>query len=205
VPFHADPAPTIVAGSTWPEDEKHLLPALADVRTRVRSLRVIVAAHEPEPRRVRDLLERLSSMGWRSRTLEEVESSGTAKGTNAVVVERVGVLAQLYSVAHVAYVGGGFGSRGVHSVLEPAAARVPVVVGPRYATTPSVRALVRAGGALAASDRRRLADALTSWLADRTAHGDAASRALGYIEAHRGAAARTATLLDPLFSRQPAA
>jgi 3-deoxy-D-manno-octulosonic-acid transferase len=204
-PFHADPAPTIVAGSTWPEDEKHLLPALADVRTRVRGLRVIVAAHEPEQRRVRDLLERLSSMGWRTRTLEEVESSGSAKGTNAVVVERVGVLAQLYSVGHVAYVGGGFGSRGVHSVLEPAAARVPVVVGPRYATTPSVRALVRAGGALAAPDRRRLADALTSWLGDRAAHGDAASRAFGYIEAHRGAAARTATLLDPLFARQPAA
>jgi 3-deoxy-D-manno-octulosonic-acid transferase len=200
VPFHADPAPTIVAGSTWPEDEKHLLPALADVRTRVRNLRVIVAAHEPEPRRVRDLLERLASMGWHSRTLEEVESNGTAKGTNAVVVERLGVLAQLYSVGHVAYVGGGFGHAGVHSVLEPAAARVPIVVGPRYGATPSVRALVRVGGAVSAADRRRLADAFSGWLTDRSAHGTAASRALGYIEAHRGAAARTAALLDPLFA-----
>jgi 3-deoxy-D-manno-octulosonic-acid transferase len=201
VPFHADPAPTIVAGSTWPEDEKHLLPALADVRTRVRGLRVIVAAHEPEERRVRDLLERLATMGWRSRTLEEVESSGSAKGTNAVVVERVGVLAQLYSVAHVAYVGGGFGTRGVHSVLEPAATQVPVVVGPRYAKTPTAKALVRAGGAVAASGRQQLADALTGWLTDRGARGDAAGRALGYIDAHRGAADRTAALLDPLFAR----
>ena len=201
-PFHADPAPTIVAGSTWPQDEKPLLSALADVRTRVRGLRVIVAPHEPGSRRVRDLLERLSTMGWRSRTLEEVESSGSAKGTTAVVVERVGVLAQLYSVAHVAYVGGGFGGRGVHSVLEPAAARVPVVVGPRYGRTPTVRALVRAGGALAAAGRPELADLFTSWLADRRAHGDAASRAFGYIEAHRGAAARTAALLDPLFAGQ---
>jgi 3-deoxy-D-manno-octulosonic-acid transferase len=201
-PFNSDPAPTIVAGSTWPEDEKQLLPALADVRTRVRGLRVIVAAHEPETRRVRDLLERLATMGWHSRTLEEVESNGSAKGTDAVVVERVGVLAQLYSVGRVAYVGGGFGSRGVHSVLEPAAARVPVVVGPRYSGTPAARALVRAGGAVAAADRRRLADALTGWLTDRSAHADAASRAFGYIEAHRGAAARTAALLAPLFARQ---
>jgi 3-deoxy-D-manno-octulosonic-acid transferase len=102
----------------------------------------------------------------------------------------------------VAYVGGGFGSRGVHSVLEPAAARVPVVVGPRYSGTPAARALVRAGGAVAAADRRRLADALTGWLTDRSAHADAASRAFGYIEAHRGAAARTAALLAPLFARQ---
>lgn len=201
-PFHSDPVPTIVAGSTWPEDEKHLLPALADVRTRVRNVRVIVAAHEPEQRRVRDLLERLATMGWHSRTLEEVESNGSVKGVNAVVVERVGVLAQLYSVGHVAYVGGGFGSRGVHSVLEPAAARIPIVVGPHYAGTPSARALVRVGGAVAASDRRRLADALSGWLADRSAHVGAADRAFGYIESHRGAAARTAALLDPLFGRQ---
>jgi hypothetical protein len=82
---------------------------------------------------------------------------------------------------------------------------VPVVVGPRYAATPTVRALVRAGGALPAGDRRRLADALTGLLGDRAAHGDAASRAFGYIEAHRGAAARTAALLDPLFARFSAA
>jgi len=200
-PFHADPAPTIVAGSTWPADEKHLLPALADVRTRVRGLRVIVAAHEPEERRVRDLLERLGSMGWRSRSLEEVESTGSAKGTNAVVVERVGVLSQLYSIAHVAYVGGGFGTRGVHSVLEPAATQVPVVVGPLYANTPTAKALVRAGGAVVASSRQGLADALTAWLTDRGARADAASRALGYIDAHRGASERTAALLDPLFAR----
>jgi len=200
VPFHQDPAPTIVAGSTWPDDEKHLLPALADVRTRVRGLRVIIAAHEPSQRRVRDMLEKLASMGWRSRTLEEIESSGSAKGTNAVVVERLGVLAQLYSVAHVAYVGGGFGDRGVHSVLEPAAARVPVVVGPRYLRTPAVKALIRAGGAVAVGDRKRLADTLTGWLTDRGAQSAAAALAFGYIEAHRGAAERTAALLGPLFA-----
>jgi 3-deoxy-D-manno-octulosonic-acid transferase len=204
VPFHADPAPTIVAGSTWPEDEKHLLPALADVRTRVRGLRVIVAAHEPDDRRVRDLLERLATMGWKSRTLEEVESSGSAKGANAVVVERVGVLAQLYSIAHVAYVGGGFGTRGVHSVLEPAATQVPVVVGPRYAMTQTAKALVRAGGAVAAANRQRLADVFEGWLNDRTARSDAAARAFGYIDAHRGAAERTAALLDPLFAGRTA-
>jgi 3-deoxy-D-manno-octulosonic-acid transferase len=204
-PFHQDPAPTIVAGSTWPEDEKHLLPALADVRTRVRGLRVIIAAHEPDSRRVRDMLEKLSTMGWKSRTLEEIESSGSAKGANAVVVERLGVLAQLYSVAHVAYVGGGFGNRGVHSVLEPAAARVPVVVGPRYARTPTVKALMRAGGALAAGDRKQLADTLTGWLTDRGAHSAAGTHAFGYIEAHRGASERTAALLDPLFALQRSA
>jgi 3-deoxy-D-manno-octulosonic-acid transferase len=182
-----------------------VLPALADVRTRVRALRVIIAPHEPDSRRVRDMLEKLATMGWRSRTLEEVESSGSAKGTNAVVVERVGVLAHLYSVAHIAYVGGGFGKRGVHSVLEPAAARVPVVVGPRYSRTHTVKALIRAGGAVSAADRKSMADTFTGWLTDRSARGNAGSLAFGYIEAHRGAAVRTAALLDPLFAMQRSA
>ena len=38
-----------------------------------------------------------------------------------VVVDRVGVLGDLYALADVAYVGGGWGTAGLHSVLEPAA------------------------------------------------------------------------------------
>jgi hypothetical protein len=78
---------------------------------------------------------------------------------------------------------------------------VPVVIGPRYGRTPTARALVRAGGVLVGADRAQLADLLTSWLTDRGAHAEAASKAFGYIEAHRGAAPRTAALLAPLFAR----
>jgi 3-deoxy-D-manno-octulosonic-acid transferase len=47
-----------------------------------------------------------------------------------VVVDRVGMLATLYRYAMAAYVGGGFGA-GVHSLLEPAIAGIPIACGPR--------------------------------------------------------------------------
>jgi 3-deoxy-D-manno-octulosonic-acid transferase len=198
-PFHADRRPTVVAGSTWPSDEAVLLPALAEVRRALPDLRVILVPHEPTSPRVRDLMARLTARGWRVGTLASLEANGSAEGTDAVVVERVGVLAQLYIVGDVAYVGGGFGRRGLHSVLEPAAAGVPVVFGPRHRRAPAADALVAAGAAGVAADRTELALALTAWLTDQEARAQASGQARGYIQGHRGAADRTAALLDPLF------
>jgi 3-deoxy-D-manno-octulosonic-acid transferase len=204
-PFHADARPTVVAGSTWPRDEAVLMPALQQVRRAVPDVRVIVAAHEPTAGRVRDLLRGLAAAGWRSRTLADVQSIGSAEGVDAVVVERVGVLAQLYTVGDAAYVGGGFGRHGLHSVLEPAAAGVPVVFGPRHGRSAAAAALEAVGGACVVSDAPGLARALAVWLTDPDARARAGKRAFIYIDGHRGAAARTAALLDPLLRSPPSA
>jgi 3-deoxy-D-manno-octulosonic-acid transferase len=103
------------------------------VREGVEEVRLVVAPHEPEPEHVRGLLAALRERGWRSGTLAEAEGGGVG-GLDAVVVDRVGVLAHLYTVGMAAYVGGGFGDDGLHSVLEPAAAALPVAFGPGTTT-----------------------------------------------------------------------
>lgn len=204
-PFHADPRPTIVAGSTWPEDEAELLPALAELRRSVARVRLVLALHEPTGARVRALLAQLKGAGWRAGTLLEVEKRGSASDFDAVLVERVGVLAQLYTVADVAYVGGGFGRRGLHSVLEPAAAGVPVVFGPRHRRSAAAEGLLRAGGASTAADRKALYGAIARWLTEAEAREQAGEHAFVYIGTHLGAARRTAELLDPLLPFRPSA
>jgi 3-deoxy-D-manno-octulosonic-acid transferase len=198
-PFHEEPRPTLVAGSTWPEDEAVLLPALAAVRRAVPDVRVIFAPHEPTPDDVGGLLMRLQGLGWKSRPLSAVESRGSPGDAAAVVVDRVGVLAHLYTVADAAYVGGGFGARGLHSVLEPAAARVPVAFGPRHERAPAAAGLLAAGGAQVAGSADSLAAILSEWLGDAAKQKDTGNRAFAYIDSHRGAARHTATLLEPLL------
>ncbi|MBM4184564.1 MAG: hypothetical protein FJ207_10090 [Gemmatimonadetes bacterium] len=197
-PFHAARRRTVVAGSTWPEDEAELLPALEEARRKVPDVRVIVAPHEPSTERVAALLAQLRRTGWKSSTLAEVEARTSASDLDAMIVERVGVLAELYTVADVAFVGGGFGRRGLHSVLEPAAARVPVVFGPHHGRSSAAGALLASGGARSASNGRGLAEAISTWLLDPDARGRAAEHAFIYIDRHRGAAGRTAELLAPL-------
>jgi len=198
-PFHEEPRPTLVAGSTWPEDEAVLLPALRLVRETVPDVRVVFAPHEPSAEVVGGLLARLGGLGWKCRPLSVVESRGSPGDAAAVVVDRVGVLAHLYTVGSAAYVGGGFGTSGLHSVLEPAAAGLPVVFGPRHERAPAAAGLVAAGGARVATDDEALAVILSGWLRDPAKQKDAGGRARAYIESHRGAAVRTAALMDPLM------
>jgi 3-deoxy-D-manno-octulosonic-acid transferase len=198
-PFHEDPRPTVVAGSTWPEDEAVLFPALAEVRRRLPDLRVVFVPHEPTAEVVGDLLARLQGLGWKCRPLSAVESRGTPGDAAVVVVDRVGVLADLYTVATVAYVGGGFGRVGLHSVLEPAAAGVPVIFGPRHERAPAAAGLLAAGGARSVEGAPDAAATLSEWLQDTSKKDTAAARASDYIGSHRGAATRTAALLDLLL------
>lgn len=199
-PFLADARPTLVAGSTWPADEAVLVPALHEVRRRVPDVRAIIAPHEPDERHVLPLMESLASGGWTSATLSDVEAAGSASGVDAVVVDRVGVLAHLYTVGAVAFVGGGYHDAGLHSVLEPAAARVPIAFGPRHHNARAAGDLLAEGGARIAKDSGSLAEIVTGWLTDDARREHAARQAFAYIDAHRGASARSARLLEALIT-----
>ncbi len=203
-PFFADPRPTLVAGSTWPSDDEVLLPALDVVRKQVPDLRLILVPHEPDPGHTKVLRRRLTDGGWSAATLSEVERTASVHTVDAIVVDRVGVLADLYTVGRVAYVGGGFHGAGLHSVLEPAAARLPVLFGPRHQSVRAATDLLEADAARSVQGRDTLAEALLTWLTDDGAHDYAARRAFGYVQRHMGAAGRTADVLSELLRSSPA-
>ena len=62
--------------------------------------------------------------------IDSIQSIGQID-SRVVIINAVGVLADLYWTTKVAYVGGGFSS-GVHNLMEPAVAGVPMIFGPRY-------------------------------------------------------------------------
>lgn len=203
-PFRATPRPRLVAGSTWPSGEAVLIPALAGVKVDVPDLQVVLAPHEPSESRVGALMDRFRRDGWRTATLSEIEERGTASESDVVVVDRVGVLAHLYTVGDVAYVGGGFHTLGLHSVLEPAAAGIPVVFGPGHDNARAAGDLLMAGGAKIAANVDEMSRSLSGWFTDAVAREGAGRKAFGYIDAHRGAAARAAELLQALMMKDVA-
>src|SRR5687768_4947035 len=93
---------TLVAGSTWPSDERPLLAAWTRVRSEVPEARLVIAPHEPTEAHLTPI-ER-----WATDSRLRVARLGAADVADAdvVVVDRVGVLGDLYAVAAVAYVGG---------------------------------------------------------------------------------------------------
>ncbi|MGH7505005.1 MAG: 3-deoxy-D-manno-octulosonic acid transferase, partial [Longimicrobiales bacterium] len=143
----ADPtAVTMVAGSTWPRDDELLIPAFAAIRASG-GVRLIIAPHEPTPLHLEQLERRIAVHGVAARRLSSIESRD-ARPAEVIIVDRVGVLADLYVLADFAYVGGGFGGAGLHSVVEPAALGKPVMFGPRHGNAREADELVAEGGAV---------------------------------------------------------
>ena len=194
--------PVLVAGSTWPSDEDVLIPALARVRESVPGLRIVLAPHDPDGHDFAGLDRMLRADGWKPALLGEALKAGTAHDADAILVDRVGMLAELYTLASVAYVGGGFHRSGLHSVLEPAAAGVPVLIGPRHRGSGHATRLLAAGAACVVADTEALAHALVELLETPERNQEHAWAALGYIEQHRGSAGSTADLVTRFFRPQ---
>ena len=187
--------PTLVAGSTWPADEKPLLEAWGDLREQHPEARLIIAPHEPTPPHLESIERWCNDMEIRCALLASEE----AADADVVVVDRVGVLGDLYALADMAFVGGGFHAAGLHSVLEPAAFGAPVVFGPRHANSREAGLLLAAGAAATASDAPALEVVLGHWLeetAARRASGDAAREV---VRAGLGAAERSFELVASLM------
>jgi 3-deoxy-D-manno-octulosonic-acid transferase len=187
--------PTLVAGSTWHADEQHLLEAWRDLHERHPDARLIVAPHEPTAEHLAPIEQ------WCERESLTGARLGTAAASEAdvVIVDRVGVLGDLYALADVAFVGGGFHAAGLHSVLEPAAFGTPVVFGPRHAASRDAGLLLEARAAATVQDTTSLEAALEAWLDDPSARRTSGDAAREVVRAGLGAAERSYDLVAGLM------
>jgi 3-deoxy-D-manno-octulosonic-acid transferase len=188
--------PTLVAGSTWPSDESVLMPAWAEVRESVPLARLIVAPHEPSTTHLA-ALDRCA--GEHSLSVARFGAPDVADA-DVVLVDEVGVLAELYSLGSAAYVGGGFHRAGLHSVLEPAALGVPVLFGPLHANSRDAGLLLEADGAVVVRDHQDASDGISHWLASPEAARAAGRAARDLVQAGLGAAERTFALVEGLLA-----
>jgi 3-deoxy-D-manno-octulosonic-acid transferase len=193
----ASERPTLVAGSTWPADERPLLAAWARVSGVVRDARLIIAPHEPTEAHLTPIERWASAAGLRAARL----GAPNVRDADVVVVDRVGVLGDLYALASVAYVGGGFHAAGLHSVLEPAAFGVPVLFGPRFANSRDAGLLIEAGGGASARDEAELESRLREWFTSDSARSSAGAEARSLVERGLGAADRSWALVADLLAR----
>lgn len=198
-------APTLVAGSTWPRDETVLLRAFTVILRHHRDARLILVPHEPTEAHLAAIERSAASVGLPA----PVRLSAADGPGPLLLVDRVGVLATLYGAGTMAYVGGGFGGAGLHSVLEPAAWAVPVAFGPRWQNSRDAELLLKAGGAsaLGNSGAKRAAAALRtqweSWLFDDEGRRLQGRRARDVVERGVGASERSAEMLVELISSRP--
>lgn len=133
-------ANVMVAGSTWPEDERILAELVKDQP----SWKFIFAPHEISAEKLHQLEYRLPEGSFQRYSSAEKEFNHAAR---VLIIDNIGMLSSLYRYARIAYIGGGFGT-GIHNTLEAAAFGIPVIFGPNYQKFLEARALVRNGGGI---------------------------------------------------------
>jgi len=189
--------PTLVAGSTWPSDEEHLLAAWIRIREKIPDGRLIIAPHETTDAHLRSIERWARSHSLSVARLHAPE----ATGADVIVVDVHGVLGDLYALADTAYVGGGFHSAGLHSVLEPAAFGAPVLFGPRHDKSRDAGKLILSGGGAAVTGEADLTIRLGYWLGSVAARDSAGSSARAMVQTSLGAAERSYELVTALLAR----
>lgn len=166
----------LVAGSTWPRDEALLLPAVSRAREHTPGLRLLLVPHEPTREHIEATVAQCRRLNLDALCLSDYEHGAVYDGQPVFIVDRIGMLAGLYRVGHIAWVGGGF-TTGVHSVIEPAAYGIPVCFGPAHHVSQEANRLLAAGGAFEVADEGRLRlllDMLLTEQSRRLHHGRAA-------------------------------
>lgn len=146
----------LVAGSTWPQDEAHLIPACISTVGAFDDLLCIICPHEPTAEHLQILEKMLDTAGYRSIRLSRITGWNNQR---FILVDSIGILASLYSLATVAYVGGSF-YQNVHNVLEPAAHGIPVIIGPVNQNSQEAQQLKAVKAIIEVPDR----EAMEKWL-----------------------------------------
>ena len=113
-----------IMGSTWPQDEKVLFISLAKV-IKDNDMQAIIAPHEP----TEEHLKQLSQYANKSNLSFRLYSEAKDNDYDLLIIDKVGILAELYEWADIAFIGGSF-KKSVHSVMEALASGCYCIVGP---------------------------------------------------------------------------
>ncbi len=123
----SDDLPCFVAGSTWEEDEEVLFEGLRDALI-ARQIRLILVPHEPTVDHIEQIEKALADQD-----LSYVKFSEGKDWTDhqVLLVDRTGVLAELYQLGQFAFIGGSF-RKSTHSVMEALGAGALTFIGPYH-------------------------------------------------------------------------
>ena len=135
---------SIILGSMHDEDRKKIIDGLMKLLNENNDLCIFWVPHEPMPKKNQFVFDYFTENGY-SVNLYSKQKTHDKDYPRVIIVDIVGVLSQIYWNGIIAYIGGGFSS-GIHNVMEPAIARIPVIFGPRYDNFHEAIELVNLGG-----------------------------------------------------------
>src|SRR4051794_7807501 len=191
--------PVLLAGSTMKGEEEFVVRAFNRFRATAGggNALLVLAPRHPERFSEAERICRHEGLSTIRRSELPIDAEPRA---DAVVLDTIGELAQLYQIATAVFVGGSLVPSGGHNILEPAVFGKPIVFGPHMENFGEIaEAFLANGAAVQVRSERELEDVMVTLLGDpvRRARLGAAARAL--VDANRGAKSKTLAVVTSLL------
>jgi tetraacyldisaccharide 4'-kinase len=201
----ARPGKVWIAASTMPpssagdvDEDDAAIRAYQELAARHADLLLILAPRKPE--RFDAAAGKLEAAGIRYLRRSRLGGSDTLALPGVLLLDTIGELSGLFSVADAVFMGGTLARRGGHNILEPAFFAKPVIAGPHMENFQAIADEFRASGAyLEIGDAAGLAGAVARLLEAPEWAGEMGQRARLAAEARGGATARAVTLVRELY------
>ena len=136
---------TVVAGSTWQEDEALLINYINNDASE--NEKFIIAPHNIKSDAILDLQNAINKKVIKYSDVITNGVKHSLKEYQVFIIDTIGILTKIYAAADVAYVGGGL-KTGLHNILEPATFGIPVIIGHKYDKFQEAVDLVKIGGCI---------------------------------------------------------
>ena len=166
----------IIAGSTWPPDERLLesfIPNLPD------DYCFIIAPHDVSVSHV----GQIKALFPESQCYTEMNPKNQCR---ILIINTIGILSQLYQYARFVYIGGGFGVN-IHNIQEPVTFGCPVVFGPKYKSFKEAVDLVALQGAFSVQNGSELSKVFYRLIQDEAFYFSASETCRNYLKSQVGA------------------
>ena len=183
---------TIVAGSTWKEDEKLLVNYINHQSSA--GEKFIIAPHTIQQEAIVALQKSIT----KKTVLFSAKANKKLEEYQVFIIDTIGILTKIYSVADAVYVGGGL-KTGLHNILEPATFGVPIVIGNQFTKFKEAVDLVNLKGCISIANQEQFSSIFTRLKSDKEFRTSTGKINQKYIQNNIGATEMIMNYLETIL------
>ncbi len=182
----------LIAGSTWPMDEKIISGAFYHSLV-YNNFKLVIAPHNIDKKFLRKTYRIFKKYALRYSEISNAKPEDIA-GKRVLILDNIGLLSTIYKYADVCYIGGGY-NKGIHNTLEAAVYGKPLLFGPKYKKFKEAVEMVEKGIAFPVNGPDDILQRINFMNQFNFVFSGAGSDAKEYVASHRGG---TQTIVNSL-------
>lgn len=194
----------LIAGSTHPGEEEILINLYKELKKIEPHLVLILAPRHLERLEEVEKILKKESLSWQRRTVfSQNGSHSDQEQSKVLLLDTMGELMKLYSLATIVFIGGSLVPIGGHNPLEPLFFKKCVLWGPHMFNFLEIsNQLIEAGGGIRVSGKEELFSQMKRFLSDEGARKEVGEKGYQFLQKHQGATERMMDEIRPFLIKK---